>query len=435
MEPKLSNWYSVRKTEEYFDQLAAEKLAMRQQQNAYDDIIKNGRRLSHMIHVAQVHPENEAMIAFKREKERRIQEYNRQADASTYRVLAEFEKRQLEKAQQRKLDEKALRKDMTEQIRKKKVQLEMQKQEEKKEDDKRRLLAQRHMLDMKKQAVINADKKRRNLLQNLEDISKNQLRKEMEKKSQKAEDEHRKRLQQDIEQHKRPSNSHERIKLRQRRSEFVAQKLEAIQKEKAAMLSVREKKNEVESLLEKLQREKKDKRVARHGLSEYWEIQIKRKEEEKIKEKRRDLEFIEANRKSDLLSAMREKEKAQKKREKEIQVVNTNFFLAKHAEQKKKDQQRAAVKTTGQSAERDGQLQQSIQTELLSSAGFKTADILERRKRGNVIVLDNMDQGYNCSQTNEPLPRMSTKQTRYIIRYHERNSAATMLGQKTSNFY
>jgi len=438
MKPKLTSWQSMKNVDEYFGKVAKDALEMNQQQNAYDAAIHCGRRLTHALHVAQVQQANEALIEMKREKERLQKEYDLKVSEEMLLKLAKTEQQQLEKVQLQRLKKQANVQEQLEQVRKRKEMADKKKQEEKREDERQRFLYQKYVEKNKKQDIIKANKKKSDLMQRLQEISDQQLKKEMELRKQKAEDERIERVSREMEEQKRPEGPHEMIRQRQIRTEIVSQKLEAMKKEQAAIKDVRKQKLELEirsydAKNEKQRKEKEAKRAADlKEITSYRKIQVKRKEEKKIEDESREIGWIEAQRLSDLMYETQQKEKAQRKRRANIEASNINVAMAAQkctfADQIRRDKQHSALKTARE-ADNKQQLQQKLQSDLLLAAGFKKdkiPQILGRSTGGPGLLMDKKDDGYNCSLTNEPLPRMSTSQTRFIKLCHERGSLLPM---------
>lgn len=432
--------------EEYLNKIAAQEAELKKQQQ--QQVVKranvmmfhqNGcvRRFHRVLQTMHVQKENEALVKFNREKQRNVKAQKRLCEEEVRCGQEEALREEWEKARQKQLHDQAVAVYQNEQMKEKRLLRENEMKQEKEERERLRSLDELHALEQRTLAHKQLESKRNHLECRLRDISSQNLQRESEAWKLNMEEEERKHIQCELEEQllQRKNEQAEKFRKRQIPIEIATDKLAVRMKEQAA---AKARKEEVKCLKEvaeqdaeeaKQLREKEEKKAAMiKSIAAHREVKMQEKKEKEEAEQKSNLDWFLAQRESDRLFLEKRKQKAQRIRENQSECQRTNDMMTAEkcarAERLKMEERDCALKSAEQAAEREKLLQQYVQRELHEAAEsqLNVPLLLAARTEGHGYLVDGEEPGYFCINTGNPMPRLSTDQTRFMKSCLEKNS-------------
>uniref|UniRef100_A0A8D0ACH7 Trichohyalin-plectin-homology domain-containing protein n=1 Tax=Sander lucioperca TaxID=283035 RepID=A0A8D0ACH7_SANLU len=158
----------------------------------------------------------------------------------------------------------------------------------------------------------------------------------------------------------------------------------------------------------------------------YRDKKAQEKEQNKKEEQQSKLDWFQAKKASDRLFLEEKKQKAKRNTDNKINCrdINATITAEKHArlKQLKREDRDAAQKQAEQIAEKDKQVQQYVQRELHKAADKDVQQLLAASTGRRGVISEMGEPSYYSIRSDEPLPRFATDQTRLMKQYLERNS-------------
>ncbi|KAK2820962.1 hypothetical protein Q5P01_023921 [Channa striata] len=376
------------------------------------------RQFNRMLNNRYVLKENEALVKFHQEEKRIAQEQKRQYDEQIRSRQEEYVKHKKEKARLKQLSNQALAAYRAKQIRENQ---EIREKHEKDEGERiRRLGGFCRQEELRNQAQ-RVESRKTDSKYKVEDPSSKNLQKEMEASKLDSKAEKKLQGQFDLE-HKIQQKQNERaekFRNHQLLIENVRDKLANTLKEQATAKARKEEAiisqalAKQDALVSKKQKEEDEKRSAMiKSIAAHRERVIQERKQKDQAERKSNLDWMEAQKEAARRFHQEKAQKAQKARDTAIECRKVNKILIAQqlacAEKLKRDDDEAELRYAKRLAERDEDIEQYIQKELLH---------LAEKTEGHDFEKDCKESGCSFKDTADYMSSLAHDQMRHIKRY------------------
>uniref|UniRef100_A0A665ULZ7 Trichohyalin-plectin-homology domain-containing protein n=1 Tax=Echeneis naucrates TaxID=173247 RepID=A0A665ULZ7_ECHNA len=318
------------------------------------------RKLDHAVKLTKVQQENERLIAFRKNQQRLEDQKICQSEAEMkYRWELALKEEQ-ESAKKRRLQKLSVVQDQLRQIEEKRQQERLNRLQDRQEGERLRLLSRRYAAQKKMEAEKKEESRKSLLKHQLEDIAAAKEKRDREAHQLSLQDKETERAESELKNRLELRKNAQAAKLTQRilPTKILSEKLALMKSEQAE-----------EAKVEKQRKEKEEKRTsALRSIAAHREQTIQEKKQKEEAERKSHLEWLQAQKRSDILFREQERNKAQRIREERMKCNNFNMIQAAEkraqAEQKKREEEKFEREMAKQAAERERQFQRYVQSEL-----------------------------------------------------------------------
>ncbi|KAF3704745.1 hypothetical protein EXN66_Car020435 [Channa argus] len=371
------------------------------------------RQFNRMLQTRYVLKENEALVKLHQKEKRISQEQKRHYDDEMRSRQDEYVKQEKEKARLKQLSNQALAAYQAKQIRENQMLREKAMQKEKEEGERIRRLGESYAQEeLRNQARQRLESRKIYSKYRLEDASSKKLQREMEASKLDLEEE---------KSQPKQNKQAEKFRNHQLLIENVREKLAVRLKEQAAANAKKEEEiisralAKQDAQVSKKQKEKEEKRAAMiKSIAAHRERVIQEKKQKEQAKRKSNMDWLEAQKEANKQFRQERAQKAQKARETamECREVNQNLISQQRAcaEKLRREESEAELRNAERAAERDKDMEQYIERELL---------LLAANTEGHDLHVDCKEPSCSCKKTEEyiDLPKLAHDQMLCIKQY------------------